>query len=389
MAHLNSLHDRAISAPESGIVEVVNYGRQKEGLIPLWVGEGDLATPKFICDAAHQALLDGDTFYTWQRGVPEMRQALADYHKRLYQRNFLPDRFFVTGSGMQAIQLCIQAISGHDDEVIIPTPAWPNFSAALEVSGGRAVAVPMQFSLDGWTLDFDRITSAITDRTRAIFLNSPSNPTGWVATREDLSDILRIARDRGLWIVADEVYGQFYFRQDAKRAPSFYDIMEPEDRILFVNTMSKNWSMTGWRVGWISAPAELGQVFENLIQYSTSGVAPFMQQAAATALNEGDFFVREQVERAQHGRTLFLNILRKSNRVRLAEPDGAFYLFLAFEGENDSTQAAKRIVDEANIGLAPGSAFGSAGEGYLRLCFARQHAELEQAAHRLSRWLSD
>ncbi len=386
---VNALHQRAKDAPESGIVEVVNYGREREGLIPLWVGEGDMPTPRFICDAAHRALIAGETFYTWQRGIPELRQALADYHDRLYGRKFSPERFFVVGSGMQAIQLCIQAISGHGDEVIIPTPAWPNFSAALEVSGGKAVAVPMQFSPDGWSLDFDRMRAAITGRTRAIFLNSPSNPTGWVASHDDLAEVLTMARARGLWVVADEVYAQFYFRADANRAPSFYDVMDPEDRILFVNTMSKNWSMTGWRVGWISAPAELGQVFENLIQYSTSGVAAFMQRGAVAALNEGDAFVQEQVERARFGRQLFLDVFRNRNRVTMAEPDGAFYLFLAFDGEAESAKIAKKIVDEANVGLAPGSAFGLGGEGYLRLCFARQRRELEDAAHRLSKWLSD
>ena len=241
------------------------------------------------------------------------------------------------------------------------------------------------FGNAGWRLDLDRLFAAATPRTKAIFLNSPTNPTGWTAHRDQLVAILDFARSRGLWIVADEVYHRFYYSGD--RSPSFYDIAEPDERILFVNTFSKNWAMTGWRVGWLSAPPALGQAIENLIQYSTSGVAAFMQRAATVALDEGDEFLRYQVERARTGRDIVCKGLAATGRVRFAEPEGAFYLFFAVEGETDTRELGLRLVDEANVGLAPGAAFGAADGGFMRLCFARDAGQLTEATDRLATWL--
>lgn len=383
---VDSLRRQARDAPESGIVEVMNYGRDRPGMVPLWAGEGDLPTPDFICAAANRSLAAGETFYTWQRGLPELRQALARYHGRLYGRAFGPERFFVTGSGMQAIQIAVSAVAGAGDEVLVPTPSWPNIVAALGIAGAAPVEQPMTFGNDGWVLDIDRLRRSITPRSRAIFLNSPSNPTGWVAARDVLADVLALARRHGLWIIADEVYARFHYGA-GHRAPSFYDIAEDEDRILFVNTFSKNWAMTGWRVGWIAAPPQLGQVIENLIQYSTSGVAAFMQRAAVVALDEGEAFLATQVDRARRGRDIVCSALETSPRARFAWPEGAFYLFFAVDGEPDTARLGLRLVDEANIGLAPGTAFGAAGAGFMRLCFARGADGLTTATQRLVDWL--
>ncbi|MGO4674643.1 pyridoxal phosphate-dependent aminotransferase [Bosea sp. 2YAB26] len=381
------LRPEARNAPESGIVEVVNHGRLKPGLIPLWVGEGDLSTPDFIVRAANKSLADGETFYTWQRGIPELREALARYHTALYGQPLSADRFFVTGSGMQSVQIAVRMIAGPGDELLIPTPAWPNFAAAIGVAGAKAVCVPMDLEHGRFTLDLDKLAAAITPKTRALVINSPANPTGWTATKDEMGALLALARKHGIWIIADEIYGRFVYG-GAPRAASFHDVMEAEDRVLFVQTFSKNWAMTGWRIGWIEVPVAFGQVVENLIQYSTSGSPVFVQRAAIAALTEGEPFVAEQIARATEGRKIIFEGLKATNRVSLTAPDGAFYQFFSVDGREDSRALAIELVDEANVGLAPGTAFGPGGETGLRLCFARKSSDLVEAVARLQRALT-
>ena len=385
MSLIDSFRAEARAAPESGIVAVVNYGRLREGLIPLWAGEGDLPTPAFITDAASKALAGGETFYTWQRGIPDLRQALARYYARHFGKTFPEEQFIVIGSGMHAIQLALTALAGAGDEAIYLSPAWPNFDAAAALSGAVPVAVTLDHSGNGWSCDVEKIAAAITPRTKALFINTPSNPTGWTADHETLQAILDLARAKNVWIIADEIYSLFHYGHG--RAPSFLDIATAEDRILFVNSFSKNWAMTGWRVGWIKTHPALQQVFENLIQYSTSGVAQFMQRGAVAALDEGDGFITEQVERARAARDLVCGILGATGKARFTVPQGAFYLFFRVDGLTDSRKAAFDIVDNANVGLAPGTAFGPGGEAFLRLCFHRRLDQLEEAAHRLAKWM--
>lgn len=386
MTQFDHLSRRARQAPESGIVAVVNHGRLKPGLIPLWAGEGDETTPEFIARPAAEALLGGETFYTWQRGIPELRQALADYHARHFGRTLPLDAFCVTGSGMQAIKIAVEAVVDPGDEVIQITPAWPNFAAALEMSGGVSVPARLDYAGGRWSIDPDRIASAITPRTRALFINSPSNPTGWTATRDDLDAILKLARKHGLWIIADEIYTRFFYA--GGRAPSFLDIMDDDDRVIFVNTFSKNWSMTGWRVGWIVAPPSIIQVLENSVQYQTSGVPQFMQKGALAALEHGDAYVDAQVAKASAARDLFCDALTGTNRVVTQKPDGAFYAFFSIDGIGDTKAAAIDIVDRAGVGLAPGTAFSLGGEAFLRACFLRRLDHVEEAAGRLADYIS-
>ena len=375
MSLVDLLRPKARQAPESGITELIAYGRGREGLIPLWVGEGDMATPSFISEAAVEGLRAGETFYTWQRGLPELREALARYYQRHFGGSFAPEEFIVTGCGMHAILMALQATVGAGDEIAYLSPAWPNLAAAAAIAGARPVPVSLEFSGNGWYLDRERLEAAIGPRTRAIFLNSPSNPTGWTASLETLRDILALARRHGLWIIADEIYALFH--HEGGRAPSFLDIAEPDDRILFVNSFSKNWAMTGWRVGWLRVHPDLQQPFENLMQYSTSGVPQFLQRGAAAALDQGDAFVAEQVARAKKARDMVVDALSATGRARLVAPAGAFYLFFGVEGMTDSRRAAFEIVDQANVGLAPGTAFGADGEGFFRLCFHRRLDQVE------------
>ncbi len=378
------------AVPQSGIVEVFNYGRNRQGLIPLWVGEGDSPTPAFIVEAAKASLDRGETFYTHQRGIPELREAIARYMTRVYGTapgggDFSPESFFVTIGGMHALDIAARLTLGPGAEALIPSPAWPNFAGAVALSGARPVFVPLERG-ERWRLDPERLGNAVTPATRAIFLNSPANPTGFVATHEELEAILGLARRHGLWIIADEIYGRLTYQ--GERTPSFHDVMAPSDKILFVQTLSKNWAMTGWRVGWLEAPPALGPTIENLVQFTTSGVPVFTQRAAVAALEEGEWFIAAQIARMHEARDIVTRGLAATGRVRFATPQAAFYLFCAVDGEADSRALALRLIDEAGIGAAPGSAFGPDGEGYLRLCFARAPDEIGEATRRFARWLA-
>lgn len=378
---IKALRPAISGLPESGIVEVVNYGREKPDLLQLWIGEGDLPTPAFIGEAAHKALLDGQTFYTWQRGIPPLRREIAAYLNRSYGTNVDAEQIFVTVGGMGAIIIALQAIVDAGDEVAMLSPVWPNIFEAVQVVGGVARPVPMSLTESGWTPDLQALFDACGPRTKAIFINSPGNPTGATLSRDDLIRIRDFARERDLWIVADEVYGRLTYEAD--HAPSFLQIMEPDEKLLVVNTFSKNWSMTGWRIGWIVASRQLGQVFENLIQFNTSGVASFLQFGAAAAMRDGDPTVESLRERCRAGRDIVCDALAALPRVRFHRPPGAFYVFFAVDGEPDSRALALRLIDEAAVGLAPGSAFGPGGEGYLRLCFGGSHDLLRRAMDRL------
>lgn len=376
-----AIQDNARTLPESGIVEVVNHAREREDLLPLWVGEGDLPTPEFISKAAVDALYAGETKYTYQRGVPVLRRAIADYLTRTYAVEVSPEWIYATVGGMQAIVQTVQMLIAPGDEAVVPMPCWPNVFNAVHIAGGRTKPVHMTFGNQGWTLDLEKLMDACGPKTRAIFVNSPSNPTGWVMEREEQQALLEFARERGIWLISDEVYGRIVYDRDV--APSFLQIMDPEDRVIVVNTFSKNWAMTGWRIGWVVANPALGQVYENLIQYNTSGVPSFLQFGAAAAAEKGDGFIAEMVERCRVGRDIVCDALEPLPRVRMARPAGAFYLFFGVEGEKDSRDLAFRLVDETGVGLAPGTAFGEGGEAYLRLCFASSHDMLRKAADRL------
>jgi aspartate/methionine/tyrosine aminotransferase len=385
---LAAITPEARNEPDSGIIKAAMYGFTVPGVIRLWAGEGTAPTPEGFARPAAEALLGGETFYTWQRGIPELRAALAAYHRRNFGRAFDAENFFVTSGGMQAIQTIVQLVAGAGDEIVIPTPAWPNYAATLRISGARPVEAPMAFRNGRWTLDLDRLFDAVTPRTRGISLNSPSNPVGWTASRDELIAIRDFCRKHGLWILGDEVYTRFYFGQrDESRAPSFLDVCEDEEQLLLANTFSKNWAMTGWRVGWLQAPRALGAAIERIIQVNSSGTPAFLQRGCVAALETGDDFVAEQVRNARVCRDLAVAMLREVPGIRFEVPEGAFYLFLQVEGMSDSALTVRRLIDEARLGFAPGSTFGPGGEGHLRLCYLKDRATLTEALSRFSDWM--
>lgn len=385
---LAALTETSRNEPETGIMSAVNHGQGRSDIIPVWSGEGNVPTPEMFCRAAIDSLLGGETFYTWQCGIPPLREALARYHTRHYGRTFDPQNFFVTVGGVQAMQTIIQLVAGKDDEIVLPTPAWPNYAGSIRLAGAKTVEVALDFANGRWHLDPEKLFAAITPRTKAIALNSPSNPVGWTASLDDLKAIRDECRKRGLWIIGDEVYARFYYgRADETRAPSFLDICDTEEQLLLANTFSKNWAMTGWRIGWLQAPKALGPAIERIIQLYTSGVAAFLQQGCVAALDKGEDFVAQQVAKARANRDLVAASLREHPQIRFELPKGAFYMFFAIEGMKDSLATTLRIIDEAKVGFAPGGTFGPGGEGFLRMCYLRDPAKLEEALGRFGKWL--
>jgi len=366
----------------SRIAEISALGMGDPDVIALWYGEGDLPTPDFIGRAANAAIEAGHTFYTYKAGLPELRSAIAGYLTGLYARPTAAERILVSSSGMSALMLVAQALIDPGDNLVIIAPIWPNIAAAVSIMGGE----PRLVALDpvpggGWSLDLGRIFAACDTRTRGIFINSPGNPTGWMISAGEIEDLLAFARARGLWLIADEVYGRIVYGN--RPAPSFLDQGAPEDRLIVVNSFSKSWAMTGWRLGWLTIPPDLLPVMEKLVEFNTSGSPTFLQHAGIAAIREGEPFIARFVARCRAARDVAIDALQACRRVEVARPDGAFYAFFRVDGIADSLAFAKDALGRTKVGLAPGSAFGPMGEGYLRLCFARDPRIIAEAVDRL------
>lgn len=380
----NGLRPVVEAMPFSRIGQVAMAGLGDPDIIPLWFGESDLPTPRFICDAAAAALAAGHTFYTFKRGIPELRQAIARYLTGLYAKPVAAERVIVTSSGMSGIMFMAQALIEPGDNMVILSPVWPNINDAVTVLGGEARAVALDpTAAGGWRLEPERLMAACDAKTRAIFVNSPGNPTGWTMRHDEQQVLLAFARRRGLWLVADEVYARIVYG-GARAAPSLIDLAEPEDRVVVINSFSKAWAMTGWRLGWLVAPKPIQDVADKIVEFNTSGAPTFLQHAAVTAITEGEGFVAEMVERCRRGRDLVVAGLQRFPRVRVAAPDGAFYAFARIDGLEDSLAFAKEALARVKVGLAPGVAFGLGGEGHVRLCFASAPERLAAALDRLA-----
>lgn len=386
---LDSIAPQVLDVHESQILEVAERAYGRDDVIRLYAGESDEPTPAFIVEAAHEAMQAGQTRYTLSRGVPELREAIAAYNRRTYGVPVQAGQITVTVGGMQALSQTLLALLKPGDELLVPVPVWPNILEATKIARAVPRAVPMQFDAGrGWMLNLQDLFAAVTPATRAVFINSPANPTGWMMTAEEMQALLAFCRERGLWVISDEVYGRMVYDGSA-RAPSMLDFMAPDDQVVICNTMSKNWSMTGWRVGWALTPEPLGQVYDNLMQYGSTGATTFVQAAAAVALRDGDAHVRQMVAQCGQAREIICSALEAVPGIRLVRPAGAFYLFFSVEGMTNSRAVAFDLLDKAGVALAPGSAFSSAGEGWLRLCFGVSPGTLREAASRLQTYFSD
>ena len=350
-------------------------------VIPLWFGEPDLDTPEFIRRAAIDAMQAGHTRYVNKRGIPELRQVILDYTRTHFGLDLEPERITVTASGMTAILMATETLVDNGDNVVMVAPIWPNIFYCTQTMGGESRYVRLDSTETGWQLDLDKLFDACDERTKAIFIASPSNPTGWLMEPEQQQEVLDFCRKRGLWIIADEVYHRIVY--DRPVAPSFLSIAEPDDALYVVHSMSKAWCMTGWRCGWLVHPAELGDKMGDLSGINNTGATSFVQHAAAVALRDGEEFVAHGVERCRRGRDIVHQRLGGHDRITLAAPKAAFYAFPEIAGLTDDLAFAKQLVREHRVGVAPGSAFGPGNEGFLRLCFAKSDAQLSQAMDRI------
>jgi len=373
--------------PASKIREVANAGLGRSDVLPFWFGESDEPTPAFIRDAAVRSLQDGETFYAHNLGLPALREALSAYLGGLH-RPVDAGRIAVTSSGVNALMLAMQALAGPGDEVVAVVPVWPNLTAQPAILGARVTRVSLKVVQGAWQLDLPALLAAVTSETTVLLVNAPNNPTGWTLTRAEQQAILEHCRRTGTWIVADEVYERIFFKPDARCAPSFLDIAEPDDRLVVAHSFSKSFLMTGWRLGWQVLPPSLVEAMGKLIEFNTSCAPVFVQRAGLAALAGAAEFVPGLVGRLRHCRDTLLPQLAALPGVQVATPEGGMYAFFRVEGQDDSLAFAKRLVTEAGLGLAPGAAFGDEAEGWLRWCFASNDpGRLTQGVERLKSFL--
>jgi aspartate/methionine/tyrosine aminotransferase len=371
----------------SKIRELYNEGIGRKNILAFWVGEPDEPTPEFIRKAATESIGAGELFYTHNLGIPELREALAAYITRLH-RTTDPNQIAVASAGVNALMLASQLLVDPGDHVVEAVPLWPNLQEIPKILGARVTTVPLDFAPTGWTLNMGKLLAALTPGTRALYLNSPNNPTGWTISREEQQTILEYCRRHGIWIFADDAYERLYFGKGGV-APSFLDGMQGDDRIISTNTFSKSWLMTGWRLGWLVVPPSLVADLGKLIEYNTSCTPIFVQRAGIAAVTEGEPVIEHTRERFRHARDFLVAGLRELPKVEVAVPDGTMYVFLRVKGMTDSLAFCKRLVREQGLGLAPGSAFGPEGEGFLRWCFAAEIDKLADGIARLRQALGD
>jgi aspartate/methionine/tyrosine aminotransferase len=365
---------------------MIRYARSKPNMIWLGQGEGDTPTPDFIVNATVKAMEEGLMFYGPALGSPFLRKALSEYYTRIYNHNVPENRIFVTQSGSNAMHIALSSLLDKGDEVVAVTPIWKNLLGAIALMQANTVEVSMDCDENGaWSLDLEKLFSTVTEKTRVMLIVSPSNPTGWMATHEEIRAIIEFARARGIWIIADEVYSRLVY--EGVRAPSFLDVAQPEDRILIVNSFSKTWAMTGWRLGWIVGPLEAEDKIRDVALYNNLCPQPFTQRGAIAALEQGEDFIASQISLWRSNRSLVKQRLEATGRVRFNEPPSTFYGFFKVDGEPDCVALTKRIIDEAEVLLSPGCAFGKSCHGFVRMCFAVSEARLNEALDRIVRIL--
>lgn len=373
----------------SKIREVANAGLGRDDVLAFWFGESDEVTPEVIRKAAIDSINAGETFYAHNLGLPALREAVARYTSAMHPA-VDASRIAITSGGVNALMLAVQALVDAGDEVVAITPVWPNLTAQPAILGADVVCVPLVPVQGEWTLDLDKLRTAITPKTKLLIVNAPNNPTGWTMSRAEQQAILDHCRKTGTWILADEVYERLYYEPTSNGcAPSFLDISAPDDRLVVAHSFSKSFLMTGWRLGWLVMPPEMVDSMGKLIEFNTSCASVFTQRAGIAAIAHGGDITPRVVAHLKLCRDTLVPLLAAVPGVKVAAAKGGMYAFFQLEGFGDSLQVAKRLVLEAGLGLAPGNAFAPEAQGWLRWCFAsKDPARLVQGVDRLKTWLA-
>ena len=371
----------------SEIRTVANAGMARGDILAFWFGESDQPTPAFIREAAAQALLDGKTFYTHNLGRPDLREALSGYLSRLHGVPIGTGRLAITNAGVNALMIASQAVVSPGDKVVVVAPVWPNVAEIPAILSGRVETVSLTAAQGRWRLDLDKLMAALTPDTRVLFLNSPNNPTGWTLPAEDRDAILARCRAYGIWLICDDVYERLSFGP-AGKAPSFLPLVTDEDRVISINSFSKAWRMTGWRLGWMVLPPALVEAAGVLLEYNTSCAPDFVQTGAIAALTRGEAHVEALRAELMAARDQVLGALRQIPGVEAPEPDGGMYAFFRIAGRTDAVATATDMIEKVGLGLAPGSAFGEEGAGWLRWCFAARPGKNAAGLDLLRRYLA-
>ncbi|WP_055047061.1 pyridoxal phosphate-dependent aminotransferase [Devosia sp. A16] len=369
------------------IREVANAGMGRTDVLAFWFGESDQPTPRFIREAAMASLDQGETFYSQNLGRPYLRDAIAGYLSDLHHTAVAPDRVAAVGSGVSGLMIAAQMLLSPGDRVVAVTPLLPNIVEIPKILGAEVVRVPLTAANGKWSLDLDRLLEALTPDTRLAIINSPNNPTGWTIEDSEVDIVLAHCRRHGIWVLSDDVYERLVHEPSRRSAPSFLRRYEAGDRIISVNSFSKAWSMTGWRIGWLASPETLSNDLTKVIEYNTSCILEPIQRAATAALTEGEPTVAKLRTELTATRKLLVDELTRIPGVVVPDAGGAMYVFFRIEGFADTLGLAKRLVEEAGLGLAPGGAFGPEGDGWLRWCHAVDPAKLREGVGRLRTFL--
>jgi aminotransferase len=378
------LSQRVVDLKPSGIRKFFDIVATMDDVISLGIGEPDFATPTPIIQAGVRALEEGQTHYTSNAGRIDLRQGLAEYLQTKYGVTYDPvNEFVITVGVSEALYLTMTALLNAGDEVIIPTPCFVSYQAEVILAGGVPVEIPT-YAEDNFQVRPADVEGAITPRTKAILIAYPNNPTGAVASRETLLGLAKIAEQHDLIVVTDELYDQLVYGVEHVCFPALAGMQE---RTILLGGFSKNYAMTGWRIGFAAGPASLIKGLVRIHQYTIMSAPTIAQAAAVEALKSGGPYVAEM--RAEYDRRRRL-IVSGLNRLGLPtfEPRGAFYAFpnIAITGMDDETFAQK-LLEEQRVACVPGSSFGRGGEGFVRCSYATAYEKIEEALNRIERFM--